>query len=415
MTKETQPVMESDKETQKEESISLETSFIKLSEKFKTEKEAYDKEIFEIEDKIQRLEKEILELEEEEKKEINLESENSSEQPLENINIEETVDNAIESLSIEEKEILNTEMKNSEPLDFETKEAKTKIETFLGNEIVKSLSGIKVSEKIKGIIKKSSKYILSVAVVSTLWSGVNEKNPLNLKDSNNKDKDHTTIIKNSDVKEKNNSTISPFIKTENNEYVALPENVREIHSYAIENIEDSYIIVDKPSATLYVFNEENELVETMPVLLGKTKGEEPNTANANDKKALGSTTPAGKYKLGKVAENYSKKDSIEYQGRLLQVLGDGPISIHMTYPKEFKERTKALNSKTVNDNRMSWGCMNISPENFDKYIKPYFNKGNQTIFITPDDTSLTLNPENGKIEKINQVKHVYNLNKEIRI
>lgn len=418
MLQETQQKLNGEGEsiTKDEELDSLENRFIVLSEKFKTEKEAYDKKVLELENKIKQLKEEIIEIEKteelkkQEQKEVNVDLEPIVEEVKENNSIEEILDNTTESLSVEEKEILETEMENNEPLGFENEEVKTNIKTFLRNEMVKNLSGLKMPEKIKNILRKSTKYILSTAVIATMWSGTNEKNPLNSKDFDN-NKDHTTIIKNNDSeKEKKTSTVSPFTKTESNEFQVLPENVREIHSYAEENIKDSYIVIDKPSATLYVFNENNEIVGTMPVLLGKTKGEAPNRVDVNDEKAVGSTTPAGKYKLGKVGKNFAKKVSTLYEGRLLKILGAGPLAIHMTYPEEFKERTEALNTKSVEDNRKSWGCINISPENFDKYIKPYFSKGDQFIFITPDDTSLTINAENGKIEKINQNNYASNIN-----
>lgn len=370
-----------------EDLASLEERFLALSEKFKAEKEAYDKEVGETKKEIERLKNEIIELEEEES----------------NNTIEDSLDNIIDNLSSADKKTLENEMENSDLLVFESNEAKTNLRTFLGNEMVKNLSGSMVSKKVKAIIQKSAKYVLAVGVIATLWSGKSKDDFSGVKDFNKK---NTTELTKENIKEQKVSTAKPFIKIEkSNDYVVLPENVDQIHSYAKENIKDSYIVVDKPSATLYVFNEKNEVIGTMPVLLGKTKGEEKNTVNVNDKKAIGSTTPAGKYLMGNIGESPAKKDIETYQGRIVRILGAGPVALHMTYPKEFKERTNALETETTEDNRKSWGCINISPENFDKYIKPYFNKGNQFIFITPDDPSLAINAENGKIEKTDQINY----------
>ncbi|MEI7810492.1 MAG: hypothetical protein WCI41_02965, partial [bacterium] len=46
----------------------------------------------------------------------------------------------------------------------------------------------------------------------------------------------------------------------------------------------------------------------------------------------------------------------------------------------------------------SWGCINVSQENFDKYLAGNVTE-NTTLFITPDDPSLAVNPKTGKLEK----------------
>jgi len=166
----------------------------------------------------------------------------------------------------------------------------------------------------------------------------------------------------------------------------------------MENINDSYLIIDKPSATMFVFNNSKELVATFPVLLGQTKGESPNTADSDSDVAINATTPAGKYKMGEMGiTDINKNDSILYHGRIISLLGGGGLAMHVTYPLELQKRTRALNTPTAEDNRMSWGCINISPENFDKFIRPYFAKGDQIIFITSDNPTLCINPVDGKI------------------
>lgn len=388
----------SEKETRDDiELASLEAEFLALSGKFKMEKEAYNKDVDEVKKEIEKLKNEILELEKEENNNIT----------------EEALNNIVENLSSEDKKILVEEMESNKPLSFESDEVKTDAKVFLQNEMVKNLSGIKVSEKVKSIIKKSAKYVLAIGVMATLWSGKSKEDFSNTKDFDNKN--NTTEITKNTITEKKVSISKPFIKVEkSNEYMVLPENVGQIHSYARENIKDSYIVIDKPSATLYVFNEKNEVIATMPVLLGRTKGEEKNTVNLDDEKAIGSTTPAGKYLMGKIGELTAEKDLETYQGRIIRVLGAGPVALHMTYPKERRERTRALETKTTEDNRKSMGCINISPENFDKYIKPHFEKGSQFIFITPDDPSMAINAENGKIEKVNQLNYASIINNHLQ-
>ena len=81
--------------------------------------------------------------------------------------------------------------------------------------------------------------------------------------------------------------------------------------------------------------------------------------------------------------------------------GSVDLGIHMTYPRELAQRTMALESETPTDNRMSWGCINISEENFIKYLK-YRNI--TKLYISPDDPNYyILNPETGKLELAKEV------------
>ena len=393
---------------QNEDLASLEDRFLKLSEEYKIEKEAYDMEVLETETKIEELKKEIAQLEKQEILERELEEtkkiqseniETTASQEENEPKTEEIIENAIDALTPGERKILETEMNNSDLLPNESKKTKTNINTFLQNQMVKYLSDIKIPDKLKNTVRKSMKYFLAFGVVSTLWA--NDLNPKHEKLDNLDNKNNIDVPVNNNKIEAKSNTYFAFAKTESGEYKALPSGVQEVYSYAMENIHDNYIVIDKPSAEMYVFNSSNELITSLPVLLGKDKGEEPNRADTSSPIASHATTPAGKYQLGKIGiTDIGRPDSITYQGRIISLLGSDNLALHRTYPGEYVERTKALNTSTVEDNRKSWGCINISPENFDKYIKPYFNKGNQNLFITPDNPSLSISPINGKIKKV---------------
>jgi hypothetical protein len=381
------------------EQVSLEDRFLELSETFRVKKEAYDKEVFETKTQIDQLKMEIEELEKREALEKELitreeEAEHTEQKEGDLQKAEEIMENIIENLSSKEVAVLETQMEKDTPLPNESDEVKTNVKSYLQNQMVKNLSGLKVPEKIKSTMRKSIKYFLTVGIISTLWATeINAKHDKgdNLNNKNNID----APINNAGAKNKNN-TYFAFAKTESGEYKTLPSGVQEVYSYAMENVHDSYIVIDKPSAEMYVFNSSNELITSMPVLLGKDKGEEPNRADASSPIASHATTPAGKFQLGKIGiTDVNKDDSTLYQGRIISLLGSDNLALHMTYPGEYEKRTKALNTPTLEDKRMSWGCINISPKNFDKYIKPYFNKGNQNLFITPDDPTLVTSPVSG--------------------
>jgi hypothetical protein len=379
----------------REEPSSLEERFIKLSKEYDAEKELYDKEVLDIKNEIQKLEEEIAQL----KKEESENKEAPKEEGVLSIDntekVENVVEDAIATLPQEEKAILVKEMEETNPEDFENPKVKTNFKMFFKNQIVKKLSGFNFPEKVKKILRGPTDYILMTTAILVLWpKGTEGTYPTPNNPDNKKD---ITILKEKTVKESNAKTYHPFTKTEKGENIKLPERLQDIYSYATENIHDSYIIVDKPTATMYVFNENKELVTTMPVLLGQTKGERPNISDPEVDVAIGATTPAGKYHLGRVGIG-NETDLITYQGRIMPILDMPGGAVHMVYPKEKKERDLALKTPTIKDNNKTYGCINISSENFDKYISPNFKKGNQIIFITPDNPNLSINPNSGKIE-----------------
>ncbi len=162
-------------------------------------------------------------------------------------------------------------------------------------------------------------------------------------------------------------------------------------TYKFENGEEynkPYIIIDKQTAKEYVFNNDNTLVACFPVLLGATEGDGPNRAHpSTDTPGSQATTPMGEFDF-----TYGGSSDAEstYEGRYFAILGASlvagvTLAMHQTYPGELKARTKALDSQTIEDNRVSWGCINADQKVFDQYLLPTFNKSSvYKIFILPD-------------------------------
>lgn len=301
----------------------------------------------------------------------------------------------ISSLSPEEIKEVKKEMDNSEPLPFESKKTIKDVGTFLRNQIVKYTSGFHVSEKMKNLAGKARHKVLIGAGILTLWASTSsmEGNPHIIKPENVKGK----ITSVSDEWFKTNTSKDAEAMIDYETYQKLSPNARQIYLYSLTNITDSsYVIVDKPRAQMYVIGKDKKILAEFPVILGKSLGEGLNTADANSPIATNATTPAGKFKLGH--KDINPSDIIEYKGKVFSIYGTDALKIHITYPLEYAKRTAALNSETPTDNRLSWGCINVSQENFDKYLAGNVTE-NTTLFITPDDPSLAVNPKTGKLEK----------------
>lgn len=233
----------------------------------------------------------------------------------------------------------------------------------------------KVKDVLKDpIIKKMTKYGLISAIGIASIIGL-------IKKSDFKIKDEITITK--------EKTISNFNKET---YESLPEQAKEVYKYISEENPTpgrGYQILDKESATLYIFNKDNELINKVAAGFGKDEGDEPNTSYELNKG--NQTTPSGVY----LFSNYSIEEDIKKYGELQfslvgeSVLGDITyIGQHKTYPPELNSRTKKLNSETPFDNKFSDGCINIDEKDFQKYIKPNF-KGDygEFLFILQDKKS----------------------------
>ena len=298
----------------------------------------------------------------------------------------------IEEIPAVEKKAIKAEMKKGVLMDFESPKVKTDYKNFIKNNIVKLVSGFKIPPKLKNIIERNAKKIIMTTAVFTIWIGGDFfVKPDGVKGD-------ISLLKKKEIVDtinKNKTLEVADIET----YNKLSENGKRIYLYASSKIEGSYVIIDKPDATLSIIGADKKLIGQMPVLLGQTKGETPNMADPYSDVAVQATTPAGKYTMGKFG--IIKEDFIAYKGKVFSIYGSGALALHITYPPEKEKRTEALNTSTPDDNRLSWGCINISEEMWAKYIEGNIKDRGTCLFITPDNPITSLNPETGQVEKGN--------------
>jgi len=320
-----------------------------------------------------------------EKKEIEEEAEIPS-----NPEILSNVDKIIEEIPDKDKEIIKNEMRKDTPLEFESQKVKTDYKVYIINNIAKLFSGFKISPRIKSIIERNARKMLITTAVLTVWTSnssyiIPDRVRVDVNPLKNKD-----IL---DTTNRNKKLSILDIAT----YDKLPESAKNIYLYASEKSKDSYIIVDKPTATLFIIGEDGKLVAQMPVILGQTKGETPNKADPDSDVAVEATTPAGKYRIGRLGVN--EKDEVFYEGKMITIYGSGGLAIHMTYPLEIEKRTEALDTSTPDDNRLSWGCINVDKKMW-KFLEINVKNRGTCLYITPDNPMASLNPETGKVENV---------------
>ena len=145
-----------------------------------------------------------------------------------------------------------------------------------------------------------------------------------------------------------------------------------------------FAILDKAAAQILVFGGDGRLRGAAPALFGSAVGDHtaPGIAGLALREIPGRdrTTPAGRF-VGGYGPSLDA-------GRVLWVDYDSAVSIHPTatgVPAE--QRAERLESPTPDDNRITHGCINVSPGFYEQVIRPTFERGG-VFYILPDAAPL---------------------------
>jgi hypothetical protein len=146
-----------------------------------------------------------------------------------------------------------------------------------------------------------------------------------------------------------------------------------------------FIIVDKKNATMYVFDGYARLRGTAPVLLGAARGDEsvPDIGLRPIEAVLPEerTTPAGRF-VAERGHNARGED-------VVWVNYDEAISIHRVLDTNKEERRlERLATTTVDDNRISFGCINVPVVFYETYIRPIFATRRAIVYVLPEIRSV---------------------------
>ncbi len=142
-----------------------------------------------------------------------------------------------------------------------------------------------------------------------------------------------------------------------------------------------FVIVDKRAAKMHVFDAAARLRASTPVLLGAARGDDSvpgigmrPIAQINVKER---TTPAGRF-VGEQGRNARGEDVVwlDY---------DAAVSMHRVLTTNPAERRLArLATPTVEDKRISYGCINIPLAFYDTHIRPIFAAHRSVIYVLPE-------------------------------
>jgi hypothetical protein len=171
------------------------------------------------------------------------------------------------------------------------------------------------------------------------------------------------------------------------EVKGMSDGAKKAYSVLMPALQDQgkyFTIVDKPSATVYVFNSDGNLVKQSKVLLGKAFGD---FYKGSTDFVQNRITPAGNFVVN------AEKGGATYDGKTIYTVGNvdegwSAAIFHTVYTKESdaKARLAALDKEGPEDSRYSHGCINGSPDLMEAINNGKMDKSH--MFVVPDNPEM---------------------------
>lgn len=162
--------------------------------------------------------------------------------------------------------------------------------------------------------------------------------------------------------------------------------VKRIARWVIDSRDNGglpFLLVDKVNAEVFAFNPAGQLQGAAPALLGMARGDRliaPNNVPMAAMPPQVRITPAGRFVSRLALDSYGKE--------LLVLDYDASISLHAVIKGTPAEhRAERLSSATSQDNRISFGCINVPAAFYSKVVSPAFTHTKGIVYVLPE-TSL---------------------------
>lgn len=147
-----------------------------------------------------------------------------------------------------------------------------------------------------------------------------------------------------------------------------------------------YIIVDKQAASLFLFDAQGKPLGKVPVLIGVAVGDDATpgigSKNLAEIGPAEKTTPAGRFlaKYGLAAGGE----------KILWVDYATSVALHPIPPGANKKerRRQRMLSPTPDDNRITFGCINVPLAFYTKSVRPLFLQKGGYVYVLPDTKPL---------------------------
>ncbi|HEX6860868.1 MAG TPA: L,D-transpeptidase [Caulobacteraceae bacterium] len=161
----------------------------------------------------------------------------------------------------------------------------------------------------------------------------------------------------------------------------LAEWVRRTH----DNQDLPFVIIDKTAAVAALYAGDGEMMAVTPVLIGLTVGDDSvpgiGDRELRDVRPEDRTTPAGRF-IGGYGPAADGK-------RVLWVDFPTALSLHPVVTSNPRERRlERLESPAIDDNRISFGCINVPPSFYSDMVEPMFANNNGVFYILPEQKTV---------------------------
>ncbi|MES2055488.1 MAG: hypothetical protein V4564_06110 [Pseudomonadota bacterium] len=147
-----------------------------------------------------------------------------------------------------------------------------------------------------------------------------------------------------------------------------------------------YVIIDKNAPSLMLFDAKGKALAKVPVLIGVAVGDDASpgigSKNLAEIGPAEKTTPAGRF-LAKYGLAAGKQ-------KVLWVDYATSVALHPipTEVSKKERRRQRMLSPTTDDNRITFGCINVPLAFYNKSLRPLFQKRGGYVYILPDTKSL---------------------------
>ncbi len=163
-----------------------------------------------------------------------------------------------------------------------------------------------------------------------------------------------------------------------------PAEVREMADWVMAQRDHRgmpFVIVDKQHVRVFVFKPNGSLSGASPALMGAALGDD--SVSGIGEREMSAilpherTTPAGRF-VSVPGINSAGED-------IVWVDYNAAVSMHRVRAKEPKERRlERLASETPDDNRISFGCINLPVDFYDSVLKPALGAQHGVVYVLPE-------------------------------
>lgn len=151
--------------------------------------------------------------------------------------------------------------------------------------------------------------------------------------------------------------------------------------YSGENRHLAVVVVDKKDAKVFVFGRDGKLRGAAPALLGSASGDHsvPGIGDTPIAQVLPAerTTPAGRF-VAEPGLNANGED-------VVWVDYEAAVSMHrVRVHVKAERRLQRLASQTAQDNRISFGCINVPVAFYEQMLSPMVRSTGAVVYVLPE-------------------------------